>query len=285
MTSIGSSQIKNAGYPVGGSLHFAQKFADKYLALGGKINYGCRVKSINTKVDKATGITLNKSESIGGVDLVISAADSYDTFYNLLGGNYTNKKFEKLYKEHPIWPSMVLVSLGINRTFENEPNSIEFYLTENLIIDQKIHIKTMPVTIYNFDPTLAPEGKTVLRAMLHTDHFNYWQDLRKNNHDRYLEEKNRIAGELIRILDRRFPNLKGMVEAIDVATPATFYRYTNNWQGSPMGWQWLPGLIPETISKTLPGLKDFLSNRAVGSSGRRHPERFSFRTRCDTVDL
>ncbi|MGY5880986.1 MAG: NAD(P)/FAD-dependent oxidoreductase, partial [Candidatus Thorarchaeota archaeon] len=36
-----------------------------------------------------------------------------------------------------------------------------------------------------------------------------------------------------------------------------FIRYTHNWKGSTQGWVWLPGLIPETMSKTLPGLKDF----------------------------
>ena len=44
---------------------------------------------------------------------------------------------------------------------------------------------------------------------------------------------------------------------VDVSTPATFHRYTNNWRGSTQGWEWLPGMIPETIKKELPGLKHF----------------------------
>jgi phytoene dehydrogenase-like protein len=56
---------------------------------------------------------------------------------------------------------------------------------------------------------------------------------------------------------RHFGNFACHVEAIDVATPATFIRYTNNWMGCTQGWEWLPGLIPETFPKELPGLKHF----------------------------
>ena len=58
-----------------------------------------------------------------------------------------------------------------------------------------------------------------------------------------------------------WPLIGGMtvseIEAIDVATPATFHRYTNNWQGSYEGWLPAPGAMLSRIGKTLPGLGDF----------------------------
>jgi hypothetical protein len=44
----------------------------------------------------------------------------------------------------------------------------------------------------------------------------------------------------------------------DVLTPATFYRYTNNWKGSTQGW--LPGkniMASSPVKFELPGLKNF----------------------------
>lgn len=35
---------KEAGYPLGGSLNFAQEIEKKYTDLGGKVHYNCRVK-------------------------------------------------------------------------------------------------------------------------------------------------------------------------------------------------------------------------------------------------
>lgn len=163
----------------------------------------------------------------------------------------------KLYNEHPKWPSMVLVSLGVSRTFENEPTSIELYRDKEFVVDEQSSLKSVPITIYNFDHTLAPEGKTCIRVMLKTDNYSYWNDLRKNNMDRYNQEKDRISKEVIKMLDGRFGNIIKNIDIIDNATPATFHRYTNNWMGSTQGWIWLPGLIPEHIKKELPGLKNF----------------------------
>jgi len=65
---------------------------------------------------------------------------------------------------------------------------------------------------------------------------------------------------VIDILDERWPGFKKDVEAVDVATPMTYVRYTANWRGSYEGW-----LLDEQnrkymltgVKKTLPGLDGF----------------------------
>jgi phytoene dehydrogenase-like protein len=152
---------------------------------------------------------------------------------------------------------MVLVSLGVSRAFENEPPSIELHLDKELTVDEKSKLKSIPITIYNFDQTLAQKGKTCIRVMLKTNNFKYWDDLKKADIKKYKQEKERLSKEIIRILDKRFGDIAKKLEVVDVATPSTFHRYTNNWMGSTQGWEWLPGLIPETLKKELPGLKNF----------------------------
>ena len=175
----------------------------------------------------------------------------------MLEGKYINKKILKLYSEHPIIPSAVLISLGVSRTFENELPQISLSLKKAIVVDEQSKLDTIPITIYNFDPTLAAKGKTCLRVILTTGNYQYWNDLRKKNKQNYNQEKDRISKEVIEILDQRFGNIKINIDVIDVATPATFKRYTNNWKGSTQGWEWTPGLIPEFIKKELPGLKNF----------------------------
>lgn len=257
LISVGNLYNRNAGYPIGGSLPFAQLLEKKYIALKGKINYGSMVTQINTSNGCATGITLQSGKTCDDADYVISAADGYYTIFQMLEGKYMNDKIQKLYSVHPKWPSMVMVSLGIGRTFESEPSSIELHLGEEFTVDEQSKLNSVPITIYNFDPTLAPDGKTCMRIMLKTDNFKYWNNLRNNNPQTYQKEKDRVSSEIIKILDKRFGNIANSIEAIDVATPATFYRYTNNWMGSIQGWNWVPALIPETIPKVLPGLKNF----------------------------
>lgn len=88
---------------------------------------------------------------------------------------------------------------------------------------------SLPITIYNFDSTLADEGETCVRGILRTHNFHYWHDLRENDSLVYEREKERVAQSLIEILDKQMGNIIPYVEVVDVATPATFYRYTNNW--------------------------------------------------------
>jgi phytoene dehydrogenase-like protein len=111
------------------------------------------------------------------------------------------------------------------------------------------------VQIYSFDPTLAPEGKTVLRVMLTTE-YEFWQEL-KPDRERYRAEKEQIAETVIAQVDRRWPGLAEQVEMVDVATPTTFERYTGNWKGNHQGWLPSTENFGLSMSKTLPGLNGF----------------------------
>jgi ferredoxin len=57
------------------------------------------------------------------------------------------------------------------------------------------------------------------------------------------------------------------VDMVDVATPATFERYTGNWKASYMGWLFTPQMMMTQMSKTLPGLGNFyMIGQWVGAS-------------------
>jgi len=255
--SLANLYNKNAGYPIGGSLPLALAIEKAYRELGGKPHYNSKVIRINVENSRSVGITLENGEIYNGADVVISAADGHYTIFEMLAGKYRNKKIDELYQKHPMWPSAILVSLGLSRTFEKEASQLELWLKEPFVVDEQSWLDSLPITIYNFDPTLAEEGKTCLRAILKTHNYQYWQDLRENDSISYWREKEQVAENLIAILDRQLGNITPHVEVIDVATPDTFHRYTNNWKGCTQGWEWLPGLIPETIKKELPGLKGF----------------------------
>ncbi len=254
--SIAGMHENNAGYPIGGSLAFAQLLEKKYLDTGGTIHYGLKVDKINVTDDHATGITLENGE-VQCADLVISAADGYDTLFNMLDEKYIDKKLRKFYKTQPVHPSVVIVYLGVARSFDSEPPSLDLALKTPLRIDDATEVERISALIYNFDPTLAPKGKTCIRSIIHTESFEYWNELRTNNKVKYDQEKARIAEVIIERLDERFGDVKANLEIVDVVTPATINRYTNNWKGSIQGWVWLPGLIPKMVKKELPGLKNF----------------------------
>ena len=63
--------------------------------------------------------------------------------------------------------------------------------------------------------------------------------------------------EVIEALDARFGDVSDNVEEVDISTPSTVIRYTNNWKGSLEGWILTPEIGYNKPSKELPGLGDF----------------------------
>lgn len=259
LMTLMSMHKKASGFPIGGSLNFARLIADKYVNLGGKIHYKSRVEEIIVEEDCAKGIKLKNGDT-HKADIIISAADGYNTIFKMLEGKYADQKLRDYYsgesEKLKVFPSLVFVSLGVNRTFKNEPHSLIFPLKKPIVVDDSTSHEYLPVRIFNFDSTLAPQGKTCITVMLDTYNYEYWINLRKKDKEKYKLEKERIASEVIEVLEERLGNIKSNIEVTDVSTPTSLIRYTNNWKGSFEGWQPGVGTMFLRLKKTLPGLKN-----------------------------
>ncbi len=245
---------KSAGYIEGGSLEFSRSIERRYLDLGGKIHYRSPVTEILVENDKAVGVRLADG-TIHRSNIVISAADGHTTIFNMLGGKYINKEIRGYYDKLPIFPPLIHVAFGVARSFEGLPHCFIYSLDEPVTIGGQEQ-KSIAVEIYNFDHTLAPPGKTVLKVMFTSDYM-YWKNL-KQDPERYKAEKEQIADKVTTLLEQRFPGFADQIEMCDVATPITWERYTGNWRGSFEGWLVSKKTLPPfRMSKTLPGLKNF----------------------------
>ncbi len=254
---LANSDLHAAGYPVGGASLFVEKLKEKYLALGGQIQYHSPVKKILVENHQAAGLLLQNGESIES-DLVVSAADWHFTLFDALDGKYINKTIRKLglQEKLKVYYSLVIVSLGINREFYEESHFLRFPVDKDLVSPDGTSYSRLEAHIYNYDPTLAPQGKTVVTISFYTMKADYWIDLWKRDRTTYNVKKMEFSESVINLLEKRFGRIKEFVEEVDVATPASFFRYTNNWKGSAQGW--LPGkniLARSPVKPTLPGLK------------------------------
>jgi phytoene dehydrogenase-like protein len=249
--------LKAAGYPVGGFLKLARAIERRDLSLGGEIHYDSRVAKILVEGDQAVGVRLEDGTEHRS-DVIISAADGRTTIFDMLEGRYVNDEIRDYYESLPLYPPILLISLGVDRTFEKRPPSVVgtvFPLDEPLTIAGREYEWLVPHRS-DFDPTLAPEGKTLLKVTLASP-YTYWKDLREHDRRGYKDEQEEIEDQIITLLDQRHPGLASQVEMVDVATPISFERYTGCWQGSWLGWAATPEAMGLHISKTLPGLGSF----------------------------
>lgn len=86
------------------------------------------------------------------------------------------------------------MSLGVGRSFEEFPHTISWPLEEPIEIAGQ-RLGRFNVHIYNYDSTLAPLGKTVLKVLLNSD-YDYWKKL-KEEPDHYKTEKEKVADKVI----------------------------------------------------------------------------------------
>jgi phytoene dehydrogenase-like protein len=244
------------GYPIGGSLEFARAIERRYRELGGRIRYNARVERILVEDDRAVGLLCAGREH--RAEEVISCADGHATLFDLLGGRYVSPALRTAYETYPVFPSLIYVGLGIGRDLRDKPVGSVFPLRKPLVLeDGALTVRRLGVRLFTFDPTLAPEGKTSAIVMIESRNLAWWSALRDGDPARYKEEKRKVGDLVVEALDAELGGIKPAVEVVDVATPATWHRYTGNWQGSYEGFLPTCRNLTKNLGFTLPGLANF----------------------------
>lgn len=245
----------NTGFVAGGSWDFAMAIAYRYARLGGTVRYKTKVTSIKVENNRATGVECDDGTVVPAAT-VVSCADGFTTIFKMLDGRFVDKKIRYLYKNCKPFPAIVQVSLGIKKVFFDAPHTLNLPLLQPLCVDDQIRHARLEVETFGSDSELCPEGTMIMTVRLPTS-YEFWTKLKKNDPVRYRAEKKNAVQKITAILDKRFPGLAQHIERSDIATPATFVRYTGNWQGSYEGWLPTPRILGRRISHTLPGLKNF----------------------------
>jgi len=239
-----------AGVPIGGSQPIVLGMAERFQKMGGELRCKSKVAALLVERDRAVGVRLADGAELRA-DTVVWAADGRTLVFDLLGGRYVDDAIRRMYDTWiPVVP-LVHVALGVARDLSNEPRSVAIELEQPLSIAGEER-RWMQVIHHSFDPTMAPPGKSVVEVWW-PSRLAYWQELRQDR-PRYEAEKKRIADATVAELEKRWPGIREQIEVCDVPTPATYVRYTGNWQGSPDGWYFTPENLRATPRHTLPGL-------------------------------
>lgn len=175
-------------YVVGGAKAVISQIEKKLAELGGHIRFNARVEKILVENGSATGVELVGGERIKA-DWVISAADGHTTLITLLGGQFRNKRLDKQYAAANLFPSYVLVSLGVGMNLSAQPGFLTRKLTSPFHLDPITDLNQISLRFFHFDPTFAPQGKTAVTCFLPTWNDEYWIGLHQKDGDRYRSER------------------------------------------------------------------------------------------------
>ena len=267
--NMASAYHLNAGFPQGGSLGLARSVEERYLGLGGRVDYRARVERVLVENDRAIGVELRGGER-HYADHVVSACDGATTLQGLLGGRYSSPKTEKLFTdmaEQPdlLYPGVVSAFVGLKDELDPAARHSTTYLLS------EADAKALPGCLQNslvvqmrsrYSDGFAPPGKSVVHCTYFSDYAS-WKELRRTDRKAYWARKQEVADFVRGFLERHHPGIGQAIEVVDVASPTTTERYTGVRGGSILGWKSftpaddvITGLINKDRMR-LPGLTGF----------------------------
>ncbi len=266
ISSYATFSSGNGDIPKGGSLKMAQRMADKYKSLGGKIHTNSRAEKINIENGKATGITLADNHTVTA-DYIIPACDANVTFGKLLDKKYMPSELADNYKKYSV-TSAFQVAFGVDDTCDFIYNS-EFFDCKEVTIANSSS-KRIGVKNYNYEPVFAPTGKTVLQSYFTQTEadFDFWEDLYKEDKEKYKKTKKAKAEELMNAIIANYPQLEGKIRILDIITPYTYFKYTSAYKGAYMNFVYSPEAITQ---QPINGIIKELGNVVLGTQWQQLP--------------
>ncbi len=236
--------------PVEGSRAFSKGIADRFVAEGGELRLGADVAKIVVENDTAVGVELTDGEVVRA-DHVISAAPGHTTIFKLLGGRYTTRQIRDMYTSWPVSSGMVVLSVGLNRTWADAEADRQLLLSPSWTIGPRT-VESLSMRMSSAGAGSAPPGASVLQVRFEHD-YDFWSELHHLPAD-YDRAKRQVTGHLLRRLERWLPGLRYHVHVWDVATPYTFWRVTRAWRGAYSGWLPRAGGRPVPVRREVDGL-------------------------------
>ena len=216
----------NAGVPEGGSLRMAMRMEEKYKSLGGKIFKNFPVKNFIIEKDSVTGIVLENGQKYYS-DYFISSCAPWIAFDKIL-----NRKSKDLFYlfdsyKHSVF-SFIYIAFDVSVDLSDYPRKIYWELDG---IEEKW--KSGMFVNYSYDKSFAPKGHTIIISNLSQteNQYDLW-DLYYKDKDLYNRLKLKIAANTQKRIELKYPEFKGKIKLLDVATPVTFNRYTGAYKGA-----------------------------------------------------
>lgn len=226
-----------ASIPYGGSKAVALRMKDKYLSLGGSIKTSFEVTDIIKENNRVTGIMSNKGEIITA-DHFIAACDPDVLYSKLLKGEYPDPSYTARYADGSKYPlaSNIYLGIGYEGVVTDIPRTLRFQVANTGITQDNKPLSHLQLTHYSYEPDFAPSGCSVFTVAINQfkPEIDKWFELSKSREE-YNFEKNKTGEAVIKALEMRFPNMKGKLKLLDVATPCTYERYCNAYRGAFMG--------------------------------------------------
>lgn len=244
----------NGRIPRGGSKSAADRIAHRFTELGGEIRYRSEVTAVTLEGDEASGVLLGDGEYIRA-RAVVCACDPCVTFNKLLPSVHMPRAYASVRRDG----ERASCFSSVQAAFLCDSAVLSGFGTR--VIDIRLpHITErarLIVREYSYEPSFAPNGKTVVQAMLYQGQgeCREWIALSADRSS-YCEKKREYGESMLEAVKEAFSIPEDAIRCIDIWTPATYNRYFSSEYGSYMAFTLTPSMTLRRHSGRVRGLKN-----------------------------
>ena len=276
-----------AYYPKGGSGHMAQVLADLFVARGGTLLMEQGVSEITFSGGRASGVVSRRrsGRSISARARCVIHAGDVTALANRLcpEGSLPENWVKSINRRRPSISAAILFAgldldlraLGvteaeISRTWAGQqpPPSFEEVAHDG---DYSKQASAMATIYSNIDPSCCPEGKSVVATMVLAVPDRFDASLGEGRHRGrdYKALKDRLLPQLLDKMERALgvEDLRSHAEVLELATPVTIERFTENRGGAYVGWRYSADQAGNLIPQQSPVENLFLCGHWVAPGG------------------
>jgi all-trans-retinol 13,14-reductase len=248
--------------PYGYFDEFPAVLAEKFQSLGGEIRLGDAVEKIVVEDGVVQGVKLVGDTEMIQADKVITTVDPNLGMRKLVGDEHLPPEYIARLENTTMSVSSINVALGLDDKIDLSALDLDypynvvstglgtgeklfegFLAGDNGFSEECFHMAVICPSL-----TTGAKNTITLRAVPFA--LNGWKDLREKDYKKYTVEKEKWADFFIAIAEKYFiPELSKHIVVKDVATPATYERYS----GSPTGSLYdMASLVTQFGPKRLP---------------------------------
>lgn len=239
ISAMGSYLLAGTHYIKNGSGHMSKVIADEIEKNGGKVHLLSEIVNIQTENKKVVSVTTKNGDTFTAEEFIFACDPAH--IFSLMDS--TNKEvIEYMNNINSFEKSMSITQLYIaldcstkevgivnSHIFVNKYGSSTFF---NNIKNGNFNDLSFVITSYDkMDPTLNQHG-----AFLNIATVDFASNWPERGTEEYKAKKEEITQLLLNELCTMFPKVKDHIQVMELGTPRTMERYTNNTKGSIYGW-------------------------------------------------
>lgn len=220
------------------NIDLALKMAIKFQDLGGKIFYRSLVKEIKLPANEDKMVILENGEKYYAKHIICDLSPRY-VYQNLI--KEENKKVNQKENARTLSPNGIVVYLGLNKSYQDlKLYNNHYYHFQTL--DSQTNSKNMKnffhstfeAIVPNIDNENASPKNTTILVLKTFYTSNIFDEITMA---KYYEAKDKLANDLITQFEEAFNiDISEYIEEMEIITPITISRYTNNVNGNMYGY-------------------------------------------------